>query len=269
MINLIVFGAAGRMGKRIVACAISEKDFRIAGALEKAGHPDLGRDAMEAAGEKPGGVPITADPARALPAGDVVIDFSAGDAVAAHAALCAREKKPLVVGTTGLTPEETGALRRAAQAVPVVFSPNMSLGVNLLFDLAGRVAAALGEEYDVEIVEAHHRFKADAPSGTAKKLAETVAAARGVDLAKAGVYGRSGREGARKRGEIGVHAVRAGDIVGEHTVIFSTLGERVELSHRAHSRDTFARGALRAARFVLKARPGLYTMQDVLGQKKQ
>lgn len=257
------------MGKRIVACALMEKDFRIAGAVERAGHPDLGRDAGEAAGEKKAGAPIQADLAGILDSGDVVVDFSAAASAAAHATLCARRQTPLVIGTTGLSPAETAAVGQAAKAIPVVFSPNMSVGVNLLFGLARQVAAALGEEYDVEIVEAHHRFKADAPSGTAKKLAEEVAAARGIDLAQEGVYGRKGQVGERKRGEIGIHAVRAGDIVGEHTVIFSTLGERVEITHRAHSRDTFARGALRAARFVLSAAPGLYTMRDVLVKKEK
>jgi 4-hydroxy-tetrahydrodipicolinate reductase len=254
------------MGKRIVACALMEKDFRIAGAVERAGHPDLGRDAGEAAGEKKAGAPIQADLAGILESGDVVIDFSAASAAAANASLCARRRKPLVIGTTGLSPAGTAAIEEAAQSIPLVFSPNMSVGVNLLFDLARQVAAALGEEYDVEIIEAHHRFKADAPSGTAKKLAEAVAEARGIDLEKNGVYGRKGLVGARPPGEIGIHAVRAGDIVGEHTVIFSTLGERVEIAHRAHSRDPLARGALRAARFVLSAAPGLYTMRDVLAK---
>jgi len=268
MIRLIVCGAGGRMGKRIVACALQEKGFEIVGANEKVRHPDIERDAGEAAGEKRIGVAITASLDSIIKKGDLVVDFSAPSALNAHVFRSVRYKKPLVVGTTGLDPDQIRIIENAAKKIPVVFSPNMSVGVNLLFDLVKKAAASLGEGYDVEIVEAHHRFKADAPSGTAQKLAQVIAEEQGRNLIQAAVYGRQGQVGERKRGEIGIHAVRAGDIVGEHTVIFSTLGERIELVHRAHSRDTFARGALRAAKFVLAARPGLYTMRDVLRERK-
>ncbi len=264
-IGLIICGAAGRMGGRIISCAGSEPDLKIVGAVDRPGHPDLGRDAGELGGAGKIGCPLTDSLAEVINGGDVVIDFSAPETAAENAATAAAAGKSLVVGTTGLGPEDERALRTAAEGIACVFSPNMSVGVNLLFRLVGETAEALGETYDVEIVEAHHRLKKDAPSGTAKKLAAAVAAALQRDLSEAAVYGREGQVGERTREEIGIHAVRAGDIVGDHTVIFSTPGERLELTHRAHSRDTFARGALRAARFAAAAGPGFYSMRDVLG----
>ena len=265
MINVIVYGAAGRMGGRIIACAGSETGLRIAGAVEAPGHPDLGRDAGELSGVGAIDCPLTDSLDRVIGKGDVAIDFSAPEAAVENAAACAGAGKSLVVGTTGLGPEGEKRLRSAAAGIACVFSPNMSAGVNLLFRLVAETAEALGDGYDVEIVEAHHRLKKDAPSGTAKKIAEIAAAALHRDLSEAAVYGREGMVGERTQEEIGVHAVRAGDIVGEHTVLFSAPGERLELVHRAHSRDTFARGALRAARFAAAAGPGFYSMRDVLG----
>lgn len=264
-IKIIICGAGGRMGKRIIACAGSEPDLKVVGAVERSGHPDLGRDAGQLAGVGEIGCPLADDLAATLGAGDVVIDFSALPAALEHAAAAAAAGKSLVVGITGLSPEEQRKLREAAGGIACVFSPNMSVGVNLLFRLVGETAEALGDAYDVEIVEAHHRLKKDAPSGTAKKIAEIAASALRRDLAESAVYGREGMVGERTREEIGILAVRAGDIVGEHTVIFSAPGERLELIHRAHSRDTFARGALRAARFAAAAGPGFYSMRDVLG----
>jgi 4-hydroxy-tetrahydrodipicolinate reductase len=264
-IKIIVCGAGGRMGKRIIACAGEEEDLRVSGAVERSGHPDIGRDAGELSGREKIGCFLTDSLEGALDGGDVVIDFSSPEAAPATAAACASAGKSLVVGTTGLGPEGERKLRESARGIPCVFSPNMSLGVNLLFRLVGETAEALGDAYDVEIVEAHHRLKKDAPSGTAKKIAEIAAAALRRDLAENAVYGREGMVGERTRDEIGILAVRAGDIVGEHTVIFSAPGERLELIHRAHSRDTFARGALRAARFAAAAGPGFYSMRDVLG----
>jgi 4-hydroxy-tetrahydrodipicolinate reductase len=194
-----------------------------------------------------------------------VIDFTSHVGVPATIAVVAKAGKALVIGTTGLTRDEQAALDKAAVRVPIVYAPNMSVGVNLLFRLVGQVAKTLGSGYDVEIVEAHHNQKKDAPSGTARKLAENIAAALGRDLEHDGVYGREGIVGARGPNEIGVHAVRAGDIVGEHTVIYAGPGERIEITHRAHSRDTFARGALRAAKRVVGKPPKLYSMLDVLG----
>ncbi|MFH1037749.1 MAG: 4-hydroxy-tetrahydrodipicolinate reductase [PVC group bacterium] len=265
MIRIIVCGAAGRMGGRIIACAREEGDLMITGAVERAGHPDLGRDAGEVSGAGRLGLPLTDSLEDVIGSGDVVIDFSAPTAALAAAAAAAAHRKPLVIGTTGLCPEEEARLKKTVAGIACLFSPNMSVGVNLLFRLVEETAGALGDGYDIEIVEAHHRLKKDAPSGTARQIAELAASALGRDLSAAAVYGRQGMTGERPRGEIGIHSVRAGDIVGDHTVIFSAPGERLELIHRAHSRDTFARGALRAARFVASAAPGIYTMRDVLG----
>ncbi len=253
------------MGGRIIACAGQETDLEIVGAVDRPGHPDLGRDAGELSGRGNIGCPLTDSLSAVLERGDVVIDFSAPEAAAENAAAAAAAGKSLVVGTTGISPEGEKQLRSAAAGIACVYSPNMSVGVNLLFRLVGETAEALGDAYDVEIVEAHHRLKKDAPSGTAKKIAEVAASALRRDLGEAAVYGREGLVGERTREEIGIHAVRAGDIVGDHTVIFSAPGERLELVHRAHSRDTFARGALRAARFAAAAGPGFYSMRDVLG----
>lgn len=265
MIKIIICGAAGRMGKRIIACARDEEGLEIAGAVERSGHPDLGMDAGELSGRGKIAVPLTDDLAEVIGGGDVVIDFSSPKSSLANAEVAAKNHKSLVVGTTGFLPEEEARLEETVREIACVFSPNMSVGVNLLFKLVEEVAGTLGDEYDIEIVEAHHRLKKDAPSGTAVKLARSAASGRDRDLPDIAVYGREGMVGERPRGQIGIHAVRAGDIVGEHTVIFSTPGERLELIHRAHSRDTFARGTLRAARYAANAGPGFYSMKDVLG----
>ncbi len=267
MIKLIICGAAGRMGKMIIACAQEAGDLEVAGAVDTAGHPDLGQDAGELAGCDRVGVELTDSLQTVIGKGDVMIDFSAADAAAANVDLAAGAGKAVVIGTTALSPEAEERIGEAAKKVACVYSPNMSVGVNLLFRLSGEVARALGEDYDVEIVEAHHRFKKDAPSGTAKKIAQEIAAGRERELDEIAIYGREGETGERTAGQVAIHAVRAGDIAGEHTVIFSNLGERLELVHRAHSRNTFARGALRAARFAAGAAPGLYSMIDVLEKK--
>jgi 4-hydroxy-tetrahydrodipicolinate reductase len=251
MIKLVVNGALGRMGKRLIACAAEDPEVELAGAV----------DLMEHAGSPY----VKTDLAAAIKNADVAVDFTSHVGLPATIEVVAGAGKALVIGTTGLTRHEQAALTKAASSVPIVYAPNMSPGVNLLFQLVGQIARTLGPGYDVEIVEAHHNQKKDAPSGTARKLAESIAAALGRDLDKDAVYGREGMPGPRKSSEIGIHAVRAGDIVGEHTVIFAAPGERIELTHRAHSRDTFARGALRAARWVVGKSPGLYSMLDVLG----
>ncbi len=261
MIRVAINGAAGRMGRRLVDLISDEKDMQVVAALEQAGHPDSGRDAGELAGR--GAIGVTLKAEWDVPA-DVLIDFSSPPGTMARLAEAVEKGCALVIGTTGLTGVQRAEIEKAAKQIPILMAPNMSVGMNLMFRLAGEAAAALGDDYDVEIVEAHHRFKKDAPSGTALRLADEIARATGRDLAKDAVYGRHGRDAQRKPGEIGVHAVRAGDIVGDHTVVFSTLGERIELTHRAHTRDTFARGALRAARFVAKKRPNLYTMNEIL-----
>ena len=265
MVELVVAGAAGRMGGRIIALARDAADLRVVGAFERPGHPALGRDAGELAGTGHLGVPITGDPAPLLVRGRVLVEFTAPEPSLEHLRLAAAHGTGAVVGTTGLQTVQIEEIRRLAARVPILQSPNMSVGVNLAFRVLALMAKALGDDYDVEITEIHHRMKKDAPSGTAAKMAEVIAEALGRRIEDAGVYGRHGLVGERTSKEIGVHALRGGDVVGDHTVVFSTAGERLELTHRAHSRDTFAQGALRAARFVATAPPGLYSMHDVLG----
>ena len=265
MVELVVAGAAGRMGGRIVALAHGAADLRVTGAVERPGHPALGRDAGEVAGIGALGVPIAADPTPLLKPGRVLVEFTAPEPTLQHLELAAVRGAGAVVGTTGLRPTQVEEIQRLAGRVPILLSPNMSVGVNLAFRVLALMAKALGDDYDVEITEIHHRMKKDAPSGTAAKMAEVIAEALGRRLEEAGIYGRHGLVGERTATEIGVHALRGGDVVGDHTVVFSTVGERLELTHRAHSRDTFAHGAIRAARFIAGARPGFYTMHDVLG----
>jgi 4-hydroxy-tetrahydrodipicolinate reductase len=265
VVELVVAGAAGRMGGRVIALARGAADLRVTGAFERLGHPTLGRDAGEVAGAGHLGVPIGPDPVPLLVQGRVLVEFTAPEPTLEHLRLAANRGAGAVVGTTGLQAAQVDEVRRLAARVPIMLSPNMSVGVNLAFRVLGTMARALGDDYDVEITEIHHRMKKDAPSGTAAKMAEVIAEALGRRIEDAGVYGRHGLVGERTTKEIGVHALRGGDVVGEHTVVFSTAGERLELTHRAHSRDTFAHGALRAARFVATAPPGLYSMLDVLG----
>jgi len=267
MIRVIVTGAAGRMGGRVLALAKEVGDFRIVGATERPGHSAIGQDVGEVAGIGAVGVKVADGLARIIAGADVVIDFTAPEASVDHLRAASQAGVPIVVGTTGLTKEHLAEARRLAAHMACVISPNMSVGVNVLFKVLREVARTLGDDYDVEIVEAHHHFKKDAPSGTALRMAQVVAEALGWDLEQVGIYGRKGIEGERPKTQIGVHTVRAGDIVGEHTVLFGGMGERIEISHRAHSRDNFARGALRAARFVAQAPKGLYDMADVLGLK--
>lgn len=260
--GLIVNGAAGRMGKRILAFADDEKLFSIVGAIEYPKHPDLGKDAGVLAGIENLNVPLSIElPKKAA----VMIDFSLPEAADATIHHCADNSIALVLGTTGLSKTQFELLGQAARKIPIVQATNMSLGMNLLFALVSKVAKSLGEDYDIEIVEAHHRFKKDAPSGSALSLAEAICKETGRSYPDDLVNGREGKEALRKKGEIGMHAVRAGDIIGQHTILYSTLGETVTIAHNAHTRDTFARGALRAAKWVINQKPGLYTMRDVLG----
>jgi 4-hydroxy-tetrahydrodipicolinate reductase len=265
MADVVVAGAAGRMGSRLVALLQPESELRLVAALEAPGHAALGRDAGESAGVGQLGIPIGADVDAALGRDRILIEFSVPDASLAHVREVARHGGRAVIGTTGFTATQREELARIATSIPLLVSPNMSVGVNVAFKVLADMARMLGDEYDVEIVETHHRFKKDAPSGTALRMAEVVATALGRDLAKTAVYDRHDKLAERARKEIGMAALRSGDVVGEHTVVFGSLGERIELTHRAHSRDNFARGALRGARFIATARPGLYSMQDVLG----
>ncbi|MGB3087024.1 MAG: 4-hydroxy-tetrahydrodipicolinate reductase [Phycisphaerae bacterium] len=262
MIHVAVSGAAGRMGRTLVHLILEAEDLALAGALEAKGHPSIGNDAGELAGAGECGVRVS----NALPETlDVLVDFSQADAAVERADACAEREVGCVVGTTGFSREQRKRVVAAAERTAVVLSPNMSVGVNVLFHAAADLARTLGPDYDIEIVEAHHRFKKDAPSGTALKLAEEIVEATGRNLADAAVHGRGPGHPPRKEGEIGIHAIRGGDIVGEHIVYYTALGERLELKHVAHTRETFARGALRAARWVADRGPGLYSMADVLG----
>jgi 4-hydroxy-tetrahydrodipicolinate reductase len=262
--KLIICGAVGRMGRRIVALAAEEGVFEIAGAVEKTGHPDLGKDAGVLAGVAQLNVKVADGfPAKA----DVVIDFSLPEAADGSIDYCSGNKTGLVLGTTGLSDSQRKKIEAASSKIPIVCATNMSVGMNTLFALVGKVASMLGPDYDIEIVEQHHRFKKDAPSGSALTLAENIAKATGKKFPDCLTHGRSGKDALRDKGTIGMHAVRAGDIVGIHSVILSTLGETVTLNHTAHSRDTFVRGALRAAGWLVNKKPGLYSMADVLGLK--
>jgi 4-hydroxy-tetrahydrodipicolinate reductase len=265
MAEVVVAGAAGRMGSRLVALLKDDPELRLVAALEAPGHAAVGRDAGESAGVGRLSVPITDDVEAAIGRGRILIEFSVPEASLAHVRVVARQGGRAVIGTTGFTAPQREELARLGQQAPLLVSPNMSVGVNVAFRVLAEMARLLGDDYDVEIVETHHRFKKDAPSGTALRMAEVVAQALGRDLAKTAVYDRHATVAERSRKEIGMAALRSGDVVGEHTVSFGSLGERLELTHRAHSRDTFARGALRAARFIATAKPGLYSMQDVLG----
>jgi 4-hydroxy-tetrahydrodipicolinate reductase len=267
MIKAVVTGAAGRMGARIINVLSGSEGIRLAAAIERKGSSLLGQDAGGPAGIPPTGIMITDNIGQALKVADVLIDFTVPDSSLEHIQVCAEQHKPVVIGTTGFTKEQIDQIRKHAQAIPCILSPNMSIGVNLSFKILAEVAKALGDDYDVEIVEAHHRMKKDAPSGTAIKMAQVIAQALNRNLDEVGVYARKGMIGERSRKEIGIQTVRAGDIVGEHTVFFAGKGERIEITHRAHSRDTFAAGAVRAAKWVVGKKPGMYDMQDVLGLK--
>ena len=265
MIRLAVTGAAGRMGRTLVQAIHEADDLTLGAALERPGSSLVGSDAGELAGVGRLAVTVADDLAAVADDFDVVIDFTVPEATLAHATLCASRGKGLVIGTTGFDAEGRASIAAAAEHVPVLMAPNMSVGVNLMFRLAELAARVLGDEVDIEIVEAHHRHKIDAPSGTAVRLGELVAGALDRDLDEVAVYGRQGNPGARSRETIGFATVRAGDIVGEHTVLYAGAGERLEITHRAQSRMNFAQGALRAARFLAERRRGLFDMQDVLG----
>ncbi len=265
MVKIAITGSAGRMGGRITALAAADaKNFKIVSAMDMAGHRAMGSDVGLVAGVGPVGVAIS-ESLQGEP--DVIIDFSSPEGTMKWLAIARQRKIGMVIGTTGLTESHLAEIADAASAIPIVQAPNMSVGVNLLFRIVGEVAKALGEDYDIEITETHHRFKKDAPSGTALGLARSICDATGKDMGSTLVHGRSGLS-PRQPGEIGMHALRVGDTVGEHSVYFGNLGETITISHSAHTRDTFVRGALRAAGWLPGKAAGLYSMQDVLfGQR--
>jgi len=266
MIRLAMAGALGRMGRTILGMALKDtKNFRITGALEAAGRSEIGADIGPFLGVSPIGVEVSSDVKAILKRSDVLIDFTSFSAARSNLAAALQTGTGYVLGTTALPDSVLTKLKTASKKIPIVQSPNMSIGVNLLFKLSELAASVLDESYDLELMEIHHRQKKDAPSGTAMKLLEVVAHARGKNLKKDAVYGREGDVGARPRGEIGSFALRGGDVVGDHTVYFFGDGERIELTHKASSREAFAKGALAAAKFVAKRKNGLYDMSQVLG----
>jgi 4-hydroxy-tetrahydrodipicolinate reductase len=263
-IRFAVAGASGRMGRTLIEAIQKAPDARLAGALDVAESPFLGKDAGELVGA-PCGVAISDDLEATLAGVDCLIDFTRPDGTLRHLDVCRRRGVHMIVGTTGLTTEQKLAIQDASRDIPIVFAPNMAVGVNVVFKLLDTAARILDEGYDVEIIEAHHRHKVDAPSGTALRMGEVVAAALGRDLSTCAVYGREGHTGERPAPQIGFATVRGGDIVGDHTVLFAGVGERVEISHKAASRMPYALGSLRAARFLRGKTRGLFDMQDVLG----
>ena len=267
MTKIAVTGAAGRMGRQIIEAIHAHDGVELGAALERPGSPMLGLDAGELAGIGKLGVSIGDSIEAAAPHFDVLIDFTLPEVTIANAAACRAAGKKMVIGTTGLNDAQKQQLAEAATDIAIVFAPNMSVGVNLCLKLLQLAAEVLGDEVDVEIIEAHHRHKIDAPSGTALAMGEVVAEALGRDLKECAVYGREGRTGERDRKTIGFETIRAGDIVGDHTVLFAGIGERIEITHKASSRMTFAKGAVRAAAWLAGHPKGLFDMQDVLGLK--
>jgi 4-hydroxy-tetrahydrodipicolinate reductase len=254
MINLIICGAGGRMGQALIEACRENPDLIITGLVESQGHSMIGRKIADTLPE------ITDDLAKVITKCDVVIDFTSPEASLNNARIAAQHKKPMVIGATGITSEQMKELQELSQKVPLLVSSNLSIGVNLLYDIISRAAKTIPGNFDVEIIETHHKNKKDAPSGTAKKLLSEIIKVRGGKP----VYEREGVNAPRSEGEIGVVSLRAGDIVGEHTVIFAGPGERLEFTHRAHSRRVFAEGALAAAKFIIKAKPGMFDMKDAL-----
>ena len=253
------------MGMSVASLAVADANIELVGATEVPGHPSIGCDLGDfVAGAVPG-VSVSGSIEVAAGAADVIIDFTVPEATLAHAEHSVLNEKSMVIGTTGFAPEQREKLLRLLERIPSVFAPNMSVGVNVLFEISRQVASHLGDGYDAEIFETHHRGKADSPSGTAIALGEAVAAGLGSELADVARYERHGRIGAREKGEIGIQTLRGGDVVGDHTVMFLGDGERVELTHKATSRDNFSAGALRAAKWIPGKPPGVYTMRDVLG----
>lgn len=268
MIKVTVIGACGRMGRLLVSSVAQADDMELVGAVDAPGIPLIGKDAGEVAGVGALGVKVVDDSqlSEVMKKSDVAINFSAPkEKVLDHIRVAVENQKPMVIGTTGFNEEELKTIKELTSKIPCVMAPNMSAGVNVLLKVVKEVAKVLGDDYDVEIIETHHHFKKDAPSGTADRIAQVIADALGRDLNEVGIYGRKGIVGERPVKEIGVHAVRAGDIVGDHIVLFGGIGERLEITHRAQSREPYVRGALKAARWVINAPKGLHDISEVLG----
>lgn len=267
MMKIAIAGATGRMGKMLIEAVLNHSDVQLVGALEHSSCPQLGEDAGAFLGKKIG-VLLTADIEQALSSAEFLIDFTRPEGTMAHLVVAQKTGTKMIIGTTGLNPEQIGELQEASAKLAIVFAPNMSVGVNATFKLLEIAAKMLNQGYDIEIIEAHHRHKVDAPSGTALKMGEVIAEALGEKLDDVAVYAREGHTGERKEGSIGFATLRGGDIVGDHTVLFAGDGERIEISHKSSSRQSYAQGALRAACFLQGQNSGLYDMQDVLGLRK-
>ena len=265
--QIVIAGASGRMGRMLIEAVLEAPAARLAGALDVSSSPALGRDAGEALG-RPTGVLITDDIDAALSGADLLIDFTRPEGTLRHLEACCRAGVRMVIGTTGFDEAGRAALAAAGRQIPIVAAPNMSVGVNATFKLLEMAARILAQGYDIEIIEAHHRHKVDAPSGTALKMGEVIAQALGRDLSQVAVYGRNGVTGERDPASIGFSAIRGGDIVGDHTVLFAGLGERIEISHKSSTRQGYASGSLRACQYLMHQPPGLYDMQDVLGLRQ-
>lgn len=268
MINAVLAGGAGRMGGKIIQLIQKSAEIKLSGAFEKQGHPAIGKDVGEVAGIGKMGLDLKGDISEVIKDADVLIDFTTPESTLNNIRFITKTGQAMVIGTTGITGEGEKEVNRLAQTIRCVMSPNMSVGVNVLFKVVADVSRILSKDWDMEIVESHHRLKKDAPSGTAMRLAKILADSTGRNLEKDAVYERRGYIGVRKDEEIGIQTLRAGDIVGEHMIVFAGIGERIEIIHRAHSRDNFARGALLACTWVLRQPNGLYDMQDVLGLRE-
>ncbi len=267
MIRVVITGVCGRMGQSITRCIAQQADMELVGAIQYPLHPQIGSDAGVVAGIGAIGVAITGELHNVLQNADVVIEFSKPNAALGYLQQVVNTDKAIVIGTTGFTQDQLAAVKALASQIRCVMAPNMSLGVNVAIQALELIAKALGDDYNIEVIETHHNHKADSPSGTALRLAETVVTALGRDLDAVGVYGRHGIVGARPKQQIGIHAVRGGDIAGDHRVLFATEGEQLSVVHRAHSPEAFAKGAIRAARWVVDAPKGLHDVSEVLFQK--
>lgn len=264
MIRVVVCGGCGKMASLAATYILQDKLLQLVGIVESSAHPACGKDWGEAIGKGKTNIIVKDNLNHIIDQCDVVVDFTNPEASLAQLAVCVNHKRAIVIGTTGFSESQIANILDSAKFIPIVLSPNMALGVNLLLELVKKVSSVLDENYDIEIIETHHRFKKDAPSGTAKKIADIIAQEKKVNLAEKAVYGRLGNVGPRKEGEIGIHAVRAGNINGEHTIIFNSVGERLELTHRAYGREAFAEGTLKAIHFIIQQKPGLFSMKEVL-----
>jgi 4-hydroxy-tetrahydrodipicolinate reductase len=267
MMKIAIAGATGRMGKMLIEAVLNTADTQLVGALDHSSCPQLGEDAGAFLGRKTG-IAITADIAQALSEAEFLIDFTRPEGTMAHLAVAEKTGTKMIIGTTGLSSEQITNLKKASEELAIVFAPNMSVGVNATFKLLEIAAKMLNQGYDIEIIEAHHRHKVDAPSGTALKMGEVIADALGEKLDNVAIYAREGHTGERKEGSIGFATIRGGDIVGDHTVLFAGDGERIEISHKSSSRQSYAQGSLRAVRYLQNQASGLYDMQDVLGLRQ-